>query len=295
METTRHRGILRICKSASFAFVPAALHQIPKQQLSAAAAMEKRRQACRSSITSFIQSVGRDEQGQPLHLSPMHLSWHRHVDYCWTHGLKCMILAHFGSGKSSAFLVPLAAFSLGRELQSRIKVISNSDDSARKRVNSAKQMIASTTYRWVFPEVKPGLKWTDSEIFIQRRGQSIDPSIHARGVNTPGIGGRADILLFDDVCDQINTATEDQRRKVLAKVEQTWMTRLEPGNEGRVLWIATPWHVNDATASLMQTPGWCTLIQKASPDCTHFTQQILGALPGVPYPNFGVSGDWLTP
>lgn len=268
----------------------------PQQQhVLAAAHMEKRRQTCRTNLTEFIRAVGRNEQGQPLQLSPMHLAWHRHVDYCWTHGLKCMILAHFGSGKSSALLTPLAAMSLGVDPQTRIKIISNSDDSARRRVNSAKQMIGSPTYKWIYPEIKQGAKWTDSEIYIQRKGASLDPSIHARGVDTKGIGGRADILLFDDVCDQINTSTEDQRRKVINAVEQTWLTRLEPGNSGRVLWIATPWHVSDATAALMQTPGWCTLVQKCAPDCTHFTQDVLGALPGVEYPNFGATGKYLIP
>lgn len=274
---------------------PMALTALAPQVLQAAAALETANRACRANLTKFVLEVARNEEGEAITLAPMHLQWHRHLDYCWSNGLRCMILAHFGSGKSSSFAVPLISWLVGNDVQRRIKVVSNSDAQAKQRVASVKQLMESVAYRKVFPEVRPGAKWSDHELFVRRQGYSLDPSVHARGVFTIGVGGRADVIVFDDVVDQKNSEDPTQRRKVRNMVDQTWLTRLDrkPGvPEPLVLWIATPWHVDDATHGLMATPGWCTLTQSCSVDCTEFRQEVSGALIGVPYPD----GDrWATP
>lgn len=252
-------------------------------QLSAWAALERRNQTCRRNLTEFVREAARNEEGEPIHLAPMHLAWHRHLDYCWSNGLRCMIMAHFGSGKSSSFAVPVIAWLVGNDIQRRVKVVSNSDDQAKQRVSAVKRLMESAIYRRIFPVVHPGNKWADHELFVQRRGFSLDPTVQARGVFTTGIGGRADVTVFDDVVDQKNSEDFAQRRRVRNLVDQTWLTRLEP-MKGLVLWIATPWHVDDATHGLMVTPGWCTLVQKVNADCTGIDQEVTGALPGVPYP-----------
>lgn len=236
--------------------------------------------SARKELRDFIPLIVRNDHGNPLYLSPMHLQWIAHVEYCWSRRLRAIVLAHFGSGKSSTLAVPLACHLLGQDQNLRIKVVTNDNDNAMKRVNAVKRIIESPPYSKVFPNVEEGEKWTNHELYLKRTGFAIDPSVQARGVLTTGIGGRADVILFDDVCDQKNSMDSQQRKKVLSLIEETWLSRLEP--DGRVLWIATVWHQDDATHHLMRREGWCTLVQKVSDDCTCIEQEVVGDMGGYP-------------
>lgn len=218
-----------------------------------------------------------------MELAPMHRSWIRHVNYCWSHGYRALILAPFGSGKSSCLAVPLLAHVIGRDQNVRIKIVTNDDDSASKRVGAVRKILESKIYHQVFPAVAHGGGWTGHELYVQRIGHSLDPTIHARGVFTTGIGGRCDVELFDDVVDQKNSTDALQRRRVLSLLEGTWLSRLEP--DGKVLAIGTCWHQDDALHHLMQKPRWCTLKQAVSDDCTQILQEVVGG--GSDYPGLG--------
>jgi hypothetical protein len=233
---------------------------------------------------AFVETVGRDDHGDALRLEPLHQQWFRHVDYCWERRLRCMILAHYGSGKTSSLIVPLITWLVGRDPNVRIKVVTNDDAGAAKRVNAAKRIIESDEYRRVWPNVRQGDRWTDHEIYVRRLGSSPEPTVHARGIFTTGIGGRADFLLLDDVCDQKNSTDQAQRKRVLDLCEQTWFSRLEP--DGNMLWVCTSWHQQDASHVLMQQKGWCTLVQRVSQDCLQIEQEVLGAYDGQ-YPTMG--------
>lgn len=191
-------------------------------------------------------------------------------------GLETYVTGDVIVHNTSSFAVPLLAWILGRDPNKRIKVVTNDDASATKRVNFVKQVVESGTYKQVFPGITRGEKWTDHELYLKRLGHAVDPSIHARGIFTTGIGGRADICLFDDVVDQSNSLDAEMRLKVLNRLEQTWLTRLEP--DGHVLYIGTLWHMDDATHHLMHRPGWCTLIQRWPDDCVRLEQELLGAV-----------------
>ena len=243
-----------------------------------ALALERAKRA-RENFGIYVQMVCRDNFGNAINLAPIHYAWIRHIDYCWPRGLRALILAPYAHGKSSSLAIPLCSWLMGRDITARIKIITNDDPSAVKRVGACKRTIESPAYRQVFPEVKRGDRWTDHELYLRRSGYStIDPSLHARGVNTTGIGSRADYEIFDDVVDQKNAMDPAQRKKVLDLIEGTWLNRLEPN--GHVLGIATAWHQGDANHVLMQRAGWCTLIHRVSLDCTCIEQEVLGAKDG---------------
>jgi hypothetical protein len=241
---------------------------------------EARIMLARTGLATFVEQCVKDDHGERLVLAPMHLAWLRHIDYCWANGYRAMILAPFGSGKSSCLAVPLLAHSIGRDRNVRIKIVTNDDDSASKRLGAVRKIVESAVYRRVFPEVKIGGAWTGHELYVERLGHSIDPTVHARGVLTTGIGGRCDLMLFDDVVDQKNSMDQSQRRRVLSLIEQTWLSRLEP--DGRALMIGTCWHQDDAMHHLMQKPRWCTLKQAVTEDCTEIAQEVIGG--GADYP-----------
>lgn len=231
----------------------------------------------RDDFAAFAPLVAKDDQGNPIQYVQMHRAWVHHLSYCWDRGLYCAIMAHFGSGKSSGFAIPLVSWLVGRDQNIRIKYISHSDALAARAVSGAKTLIESPVYKAVFPGVKIGHKWSEHEAFVVRSGWSIDPTIHAQGVDSKGVGGRADVLFFDDVVDEKNAESQEQRDKVKKRVHRTWMSRLADPAQSRVLWIATPWHIDDATMELLTMPRWCTLVQKVNDDCSALEQEVIGA------------------
>lgn len=251
----------------------------------AAALVLQRMKRAQMDFGVYVEMVCRDNLGNAIKLAPIHKAWIRHVNYCWDRGLRALILAPFGHGKSSSLAIPLCSWLMGRDISTRIKIITNDDPSASKRVGACKRTIESPAYRQVFPEVRRGDRWTEHELFLRRAGYStIDPTLHARGVFTTGIGSRADRMIFDDVVDQKNSMDPAQRKRVLDLVEGTWLNRLEP--TGRVLAIGTAWHQGDAHHVLMERAGWCTLIHRVSKDCTSIEQEVIGAKDGE-YPTGG--------
>ena len=238
----------------------------------------------RTDLGSFIELCACDDHGAHLELAPLHHAWIQHVNYCWRRGYRAMIMAHFGSGKSSCLAVPLLAHIIGKDPNVRIKIITNDDDSASKRVGAVRKILETCIYQQVYPHITQGSTWTGHELYVKRIGHAVDPTIQARGVFTTGIGGRADVELFDDVVDQKNSMDASQRKRVLSLVEETWLSRLEP--DGKVLMIGTCWHQDDAMHHLMQRRRWCTLRQRVSDDCTQILQEVLGG--GDDYP--GLAG-----
>ena len=246
--------------------------------MQAEASYWRRVRTAREDFVTFAELAGKDARGATLKYGVIHRAWAAHVDYCWTRGLHALILSPFGTGKSSGFMVPLSTWLIGRDVQTRIKFVSNGDAFAMQRLQAAKGIMESPEYRAVFPHVVQGDKWTDHEMFVRREGNSIDPTLHARGVETKGIGTRADKVFFDDACDQDNSMSDASRKKVKERVDQTWMTRMEMG-KGLALWIATPWHVDDATHAKMRERGWCTLVVRVNQNLTAFEAEVLGAGP----------------
>jgi hypothetical protein len=242
----------------------------------AEAAYWRRVREARDDFAVFVELVVRDQNGAAIQVAPIHRAWFQHVDYCWSRGLHAMIWAPFGSGKTSTLSVPMAAWLVGRNVQERLKVVCNGDQFASQRVAAAKEIIESPEYADVFPGVVKGRKWTDHEVYVRRAGASVDPSIHARGVLTKGVGGRADHILFDDVVDQDNAAEEGMRTKVKSRVDQTWMSRVDQQN-GLALWIATPWHTDDASHAILGKKEWCTLVVSVREDRGGFDLHVLGA------------------
>jgi len=75
-------------------------------QLQAWAALERRNQRCRANLTEFVREVVQDESGDPVDMNwPGHHVWHRHLDYCWSNGLRCLIMAPMSHGKSLSLVV----------------------------------------------------------------------------------------------------------------------------------------------------------------------------------------------
>lgn len=238
-----------------------------------------------TNFTAYVETVVRDNKGDPLIIAPHQFVWHQHIEYCWSRGLFCGILAPRNHGKTSALIAPLASYMLGRDPNRRVKIVSNEDAKAMQRVGETAKMLKSPAYRRIFPAVMKGGPWTKHQLYVNRPGSSPEPSLEARGIMSTGIGGRSDLLLLDDVVDQNNSREAEQRRKITETIHETWILSLDQtaaGQSGLVLYIATIWHVGDASADLMSRPGWCFLIQRIATDLSCIESEVTGA--GDDYP-----------
>ncbi len=251
-------------------------------------------QAARTDFNDFIEYVMRDENGLPMRQAMHHRVWQVHISYCWEVGIHPGIMAPWAHGKTVQCVIGMAAYLLGQNPNLRIKIVCNNHDKAKERVSAIGQMITQNEYyRHVFPWVQPighersnkyqRTRWTSTEIYVKRSGNAIDPSIQAAGVLTGGIGGRADVIIFDDVVDQRNAIdNEAMRDKVIQSFGRVWMSRLEP--HGRVIYIGTPWHQADLSHELYKRPQWCVLRMYVSSDYQQLNQEVYNMPEGYPLP-----------
>lgn len=258
--------------------MPAPAYNVDPLVIQARAAFEERARLARSNLVHYIEFAGKSEEGNPIELDYIHRAWVHHVTYCWSRGLYAGIMAPFGSGKSSTLAVPLTTYLIGHNQQIRIKFVANSDDYAERRVGAAKAIMETVEYQLAFPAVRPGDLWTNHELEVVRKMGPIDPTLQARGVLTTGVGTRADVIIFDDVVDQLNSEQGGIRRKVKEFVRRTWLSRLDQA-AGRALWICTPWDLDDATYDLMHDSRWCFLVQRVAKDHLHYEQEVFNAGP----------------
>lgn len=195
-----------------------------------------------------------------------HRHWHAHLEQHRYTG----ILAPRGHGKTQQIALGRVLWELGRQPNLRIKLVCQSDRVARERLITISSHIRQNPYlHRVFPRLRPqaGLPWTQSQITVERRFGHKDPSVEALGVLSSATGKRADLLIFDDAVDFRNAVALPALRSVVkAAFWGNWMNMLEP--EGRLIYIATPWHRQDLTAELLNHPQFNFLCQPIDQDYT---------------------------
>jgi hypothetical protein len=96
-------------------------------------------------------------------------------------------------------------------------------------------------------------KWSGMAITIDRDNITIkDPTIQVIGLFGSIISRRADEIIADDVVDQKNSETEEQREKIKDWVDTTLIPVLVPG--GRFIYLGNTWHMSDLVAKLLEDP-----------------------------------------
>lgn len=231
-------------------------------------------QAVRAATTSadaFTELVIKTETGDPCEVDEIHRTMTAFIEYCWRDGFYCGILAPFGHGKTTHCIMGRTLFEIGKDTNTRIKVISATDDIALQRVSAIKRYIQlDPTYKDVFPLVVPGnlQQWNMHRFYVNRRSMAIDPTLEAKGLFEGGTGGRADFLFFDDVIDYNNTLKQKALMPLaFDAINSVWLKRKESWS--RVLSIGTAWHTQDAYHKLRKVRDrWRWLIMGISQDFT---------------------------
>jgi len=160
-----------------------------------------------------------------------------------------LIEAPRGFGKTSQ-VIRRIIWELGRNPNLRIKYISQNDDKSSEKVSEMiSHLLFNEKIKKVFPHLKFDREPSKHKFYLEREKISKDASVEAQGILSSAVGGRADILVFDDVCDLRNSVTQpSMRESVITAFQEVWTPILEPW--GRRVYICTPWHLLDLTAFL---------------------------------------------
>ncbi len=227
---------------------------------------EQRLERCRTDFHAFMEYCFTDtETGRPLKQGKIHRQWDAHIR---KHD-RAMIVAPREHGKTEQIPIGRALWELGRNPQLRIKIITQSDSTAVKRLTSIKGHIdRNPRVGEVFPDLRrhPDLDdWSKHTITVDRKGEDKDPSIEAVGVLSSGTGGRADRIYYDDLVDFRNAIAHPALRELVKDTFQdVWSNLLT--KTGRAVYIATPWHEDDLTAALKGNSEWAVLEQPIGED-----------------------------
>lgn len=258
------------------------------------AAYAARQAECRSDFLKFFEWVVRDERGRPTRNGAIHRAMYLHVRHCWKHGKHPGVLAPVEHGKTTLLIVGLTAFELGVDPSLRIKIISSNDDPAMKRVVGVTSILRSPAYRAIFPRTrfvdrstarKGGKKDTQTkhEIFLDREGHAIDPSVEATGILMSGTGSRADRIFYDDVVEQRNAIDMPVLRgRVIDTFDNVWMQRMKPG--ALALFVGQPWHNEDLVHELESREGWSFLRASIARDFRSINLEVTNPPADYPIP-----------
>lgn len=188
-----------------------------------------------------------DVTGEPFVQEELHKRWQATMN----EQDQSLIIGPRGHGKSSQ-VVGYALWKLGVNSNLRIKIVSNTDTNASKRVGEiGEHIMTNEKYHRVFPQIHPAKKgqWNASRLIVKRSRVLREPSVEGYGVSASGTGGRCDLLILDDVVDQVNAISKPGMREVVKNaVLSDWLALLSKG--GKVFSICTLWHKSDLNCHL---------------------------------------------
>lgn len=195
---------------------------------------------------------------------------HKAIQYAFDNFKKVLVILPRGHGKTTNAYARVL-LEVGRNPDILIKIIGASDNLATKRVRAIKQHIeGNKNYKQLFPKLKPGRSkiknaidaWGKTSIVVEREIIDPNPTVESCGILASVVGDRADVLLFDDPCNLRNTILMPAlREQVIQAYDNVWLPLLD--EFGRTFYIATPWHKDDLTSTLMKRwkndPDACVL------------------------------------
>jgi hypothetical protein len=223
----------------------------------------------RQDVAKFFEFVLRDEQlGLPIKVIPLQRLIFEFVEA----NRNCVLMIPVNHGKSFT-LGGYILWKLGQNAMLKAAVVSAAEGQARRPLQSIRQYVESSNeLRFVYPDLRKsaraGEPWTMTELTINRPPGIGHPTLVARGQDSTVIrGSRWDFCLVDDMSNEENTNTPEQREKTYRFLSSTLFTRMEPGT-GQVVVTCVALHQEDTTHRLMMSkaeggPGWAGMIMRS--------------------------------
>lgn len=176
---------------------------------------------------------------------------------------RVLIISPPGHAKTTVAGVCYPAWKIGNFSQNHFLYYGNTQTQAEKQSTAIRDLMTSDKVQEVFPHVRRSRTkgWAGHQWFLEREAVwDKDPTMLALGVDGPGLGARADEILFDDVCDPQNMNTAESRRKVRDQVAAVAFSRQggKSREANRMVAVMTRWHEDDL-ANFFEQEGFYTI------------------------------------
>jgi len=220
-----------------------------------------RAELARRDVNAFCEYVMEGPDGKPWVQQDFHKEWQALLPM--EGPARVLIGAPRESAKTTQLSIARVLWELGRYPPLRVKIITSTDELASDIVASiADHIVRNPRVREVFPHLLPASRglWPKagartSRLVVARTIRSKDPSVSGHGILSTGVGGRADLVIFDDVVDYRNAIAQPALRgQVAQSCLEVWINLLGP--KGRAVYVATVWHQEDLTMQLKANPQW---------------------------------------
>jgi hypothetical protein len=207
----------------------------------------------REDVNAFVELCARNDQ-DPCMPPFEQQGFHREWQAAWSTQSIVVIHGATGFGKTEQVIYHLI-WRMGRMPTIRVLLLGKQQENAKKLLRKIRRQIESNPMvQAVFPELKPGLPWTDDRIRLAGAGiDTTSDTVETYGLDSSPQGTRADIVLADDVVDFENSLTEHQRRKLIAFIDLAIRTRKT--TRGQFFMLANAWHENDVAFEYSRRAG----------------------------------------
>jgi hypothetical protein len=222
---------------------------------------------------AFCEYAMRDPEGRPWRQAQCHREWQALLPRRGP--ARVLIGAPRESAKTTQMAIGRVIWELGTNPSLRVKIITSTDDLAGDIVSAiGEHILRNPRVRHAFPHLQPASPslWPKpgaraSRLVVARHSQDKDPSVSGHSVLSTGAGGRADLLVFDDVVDYRNAvASPSLRGRVAQSLLEVWINQLGP--TGRAVYVGTVWHEEDLTMQLKDNPAWTVWWRPARDEVT---------------------------
>ena len=179
---------------------------------------------------------------------------------------KLMVLHPRGHGKSM-LAISYCLRKICTDRNTSILFISASAGQAEKRVRLIKQFLESDKVieDWAsgdMPAFKGSeSKWTSTQLYVQRPGASVDPTLEAIGSGGKITGAHVDVVIIDDLEDDTTTGSAGVRAKTREWLNATVTPILNQG--GMMLVIGTRKNADDIYAHMKADPTFAVIEEPA--------------------------------
>ena len=200
-----------------------------------------------------------DSKGELVVNEKIHVIMHQFRRKVKRNGFnKMLVLGCFGHGKTENMCIGLCLDEIARNPNILIKIVHIGEKEAVNRVRAIKEYIENpeSEYKRLNPHIQQTSIWGQEKFIIKRKAISKDPTVQGFGVISSSLGGRANLIIFDDVNDLKSAVLEPTTREnVETMIKTTWMTRLIPDASEAII-LMNRWHENDLANYVQNNPMW---------------------------------------
>jgi phage terminase large subunit-like protein len=187
------------------------------------------------------------------------------IDHCIDTGQNGVVLAPRGSAKTTWLNTISLSHRIATHPDIRIGLFSQKDKKAEAMSAAIKWTLSeSENFKSIFGDLRSATKWTDGEWLREgtKWALSKDRTMVAGGANSSSaVSKRFDLIVCDDILDENNTYTIDQREKIETWFWKSLKPTLVPG--GSMIVIGTRWTEGDLYEKLIEANKWPSLVISA--------------------------------